>query len=65
MAGRNLKSEEKELYNDITVYKIGLDGIAIITSNENNISDLTTQQVQKFILAKLQTGKVLVEVTAL
>jgi phosphate transport system substrate-binding protein len=65
MAGRNLKSEEKELYNDITVYKIGLDGIAIITSNENNISDLTTEQVQKFILAKLQTGKVLVEVTAL
>ncbi|MBA2858852.1 phosphate transport system substrate-binding protein [Methanococcus maripaludis] len=57
MAGRNLKSEEKELYNDITVYKIGLDGIAIITSNENNISDLTTQQVQKIYSGEITNWK--------
>lgn len=57
MAGRNLKSEEKELYNDITVYKIGLDGIAIITSNENNISDLTTEQVQKIYSGEITNWK--------
>jgi len=57
MAGRNLKSEEKETYGDIIVYKIGLDGIAIITNNENNISDLTTEQIQKIYSGEVTNWK--------
>ncbi|ABR55252.1 phosphate binding protein [Methanococcus vannielii SB] len=47
MAGRDLKSEEKEKYPNMVVYKIGLDGIAIITHKENPVSDLTTKELQK------------------
>lgn len=57
MAGRNLKSEEKETYGDIIVYKIGLDGIAIITNKENNISDLTTEQIQKIYSGEVTNWK--------
>lgn len=42
LASRNLKDEEKANLNETVV---AIDGIAVIVNNENNVSDLTIEQI--------------------
>lgn len=50
LASRNLKDEEKANLSETVV---AIDGIAIIVSNENSVSDLTVEQI-----AGLYTGEI-------
>jgi phosphate transport system substrate-binding protein len=47
MAGRNIKSSEKEKYPNLIASKIAVDGVAIVINKENPINNLTTEQLQK------------------
>lgn len=50
MASRSLKDSEKEQIKDIA---IALDGIAVITHKENNITDLTVENVKKIFVGEI------------
>jgi len=57
MAGRNLKSEEKEKYPNLIVYKIGVDGVAIVVNPSNPINDLSKDQVKKIFSGEITNWK--------
>lgn len=50
MASRGLKDSEKEQLKDLA---IALDGIAVITHNENTLSDLTIEQVKEIFIGEI------------
>jgi phosphate transport system substrate-binding protein len=57
-SSKNLKANESE---GLTQWQIGLDGIAIVVNNENNLTGLTRIKSKEFSLVKSPTGKKLVD----
>ena len=57
MAWRDLKSEEKEKYPDLIVYKIGIDGVAIVVNPSNPIDDLSKNQIKKIFAGEITNWK--------
>ncbi len=57
MAGRDLKSEEKEKYPDLIVYKIGIDGVAIVVNPSNPLNDLSKDQLKKIFAGEITNWK--------
>jgi phosphate transport system substrate-binding protein len=57
MAGRDLKPEEKEKYPNLKVYKIGVDGVAIVVNPKNPINGLTKEQVKKIFAGEITNWK--------
>ncbi|MGN0579218.1 MAG: substrate-binding domain-containing protein [Ruminiclostridium sp.] len=53
MASRDLKDSEKE--KGLTATVIAMDGIAVIVNNDNPITDLTSEQVQKIFTGETTT----------
>ncbi|MDR2197451.1 MAG: substrate-binding domain-containing protein [Coriobacteriales bacterium] len=53
MSSRELKDSESS--QDITATTIAIDGIAVIVNNDNPLSGLTTEQVQKIYLGEITT----------
>lgn len=50
MSSRELKPEESK---ELAVKQIALDGIAVIINNNNSISDLTSEQIQKIYTGEI------------
>ena len=55
LSSRNLKDEEKEMGLEETV--LALDGIAMIVSPDNNVKDLTTEQIAKIYKGEITNWK--------
>ena len=53
MASRDLKDSEIE--KGLTATVIAMDGIAVIVNNDNPITDLTSEQVQKIFTGETTT----------
>ncbi len=54
LASRNLKDEEKANLNETV---IAIDGIAVIVNNENNVEDLTIEQIAKIYKGEITNWK--------
>lgn len=52
LASRNLKEEEKS--KGLTETTLALDGIAVIVNPENNVEDLTLEQIQKIYTGEIK-----------
>ena len=50
LSSRDLKDEEKE---SLTATVVAIDGIAIVVNNENNIDDLTVEQISKLFTGEI------------
>ena len=57
MASRDLKDEEKDL--GLTATVIARDGIAVIVNKDNDVDELTSDQVKLYTQARLLHGKTL------
>ncbi|NPA62244.1 MAG: phosphate ABC transporter substrate-binding protein [Methanococci archaeon] len=57
MAGRNLNPDEKEKYPNLKVFKIGVDGVAVVVNPKNPINDLTKEQVKEIFAGKITNWK--------
>ncbi len=57
MAGRDLKPEEKEKYPDLIVYKIGIDGVAVVVNPSNPINGLSKDQIKKIFAGEITNWK--------
>lgn len=55
LSSRNLKDEEKEMGLEQTV--LALDGIAMVVSPENNVKDLTIEQIAKIYKGEITNWK--------
>ncbi len=57
MAGRDLTEEEKKKYPNLVVYKIGIDGVAVVVNPSNPVSDLTKEQLKEIFSGKIKNWK--------
>ncbi len=53
MASRDLKDDEKTLYPDMQTHLLCLDGLAIVVSKDNPVTELTAEQVKKIFLGEI------------
>jgi phosphate transport system substrate-binding protein len=57
MASRPLDAEEREQFPDLVTYTIGLDGVAIVANQANQIRKLSTQQIRDIYTGKIMNWK--------
>ncbi|WFN37698.1 phosphate ABC transporter substrate-binding protein [Methanomicrobium antiquum] len=57
MASRELKDSEKEKYQNLVQHVVAKDGIALIVSNENSISEITLDSVKKIYKGEITNWK--------
>lgn len=53
MASRNLKDEEQTTYADMKTTLLCVDGLAIVVSKDNPVTELTKDQVKKIFLGEI------------
>jgi len=56
-ASRDLKDSEKESYPDLVTHAIAKDGVAVIVHPDNEISDLTIEQLQGIYTGEITNWK--------
>ena len=54
---RNIKEKETKAYPDLVLFKIGMDGVAIIVNAKNPVKKITQQQVQDIYTGKITNWK--------
>ena len=57
MASRPLNAGEKERWNDLVIYRIGLDGVVLVTNAASPVVNLTKEQVQNIYTGKITNWK--------
>jgi phosphate transport system substrate-binding protein len=59
MASRPIDAEEREQFGDLTEYKIGLDGVALVANTSNPITNLTTEEVRGIYTGRIINWKII------